>query len=131
MGCGAGDESFLFRIEPQLRGLQAGDAFKRLYRRCAAHTKRPCALASVVENEQGAVLVLQIVQAPAPCAALAEAGLRDERFFSHRVDEPVARERTVRRKAELKAVLRCVQNVFPRRAVDELGGRENNGPAAV
>lgn len=122
--------AFSFHLQPQLRGRELRNTLQPLHGRCAAHTKSYCAVASVVEDEEGTVLVLQIVKAPAPRAAFAVAGLRDERLFSHRVDEPVARERPLRRKAELKAAFRRVKNVFARRTVDKLRGRENDGAAA-
>ena len=75
--------------------------------------------------------MLQIVQASAPCAALAAACLRNERFFAHRVNQPVSGQRPLRRKAQLKAALRGIQNVFAHRAVNQLRRRENQCAAAI
>ena len=69
----------------------------------AACAEGPRSFTAVVENEERAVFVLQIVKASVPGAALTEARLRDERLFSHRVDEAVPAKRPLRGKAELKA----------------------------
>ena len=75
--------------------------------------------------------MLQIVKASVPGAALAEAGLRDERFFAHRVDEAVPAKRPLGGKAELKAALCRVQNVLPHGAVDKLRRGEDEYAAAA
>ena len=113
--------------------LGRAERFERVqlpHRLRSARDQRRCALAAVGMDKNGAPAVAQIFQRAVPGTAGAEARLRDERFFAHRVNEAVAAQGAYRGKGQRPAAFRKIKHALPRGEAGERAGCTDDHAAA-